>query len=136
MVKSSLYKNEFLNWGGAKKPLIEKTPQYPYYSLPFRGKSEYKERYKNEEENNKKTKQSKSTPKLSKPAKKPQQQQAALLSSAADIKQRQSNALRLSSLSPVNHDYETTNQRQFQPFSVKERPKTAKPKIDVSFSFR
>jgi hypothetical protein len=70
MVKSSLYKNEYLNWGGSKKPLIEKTPQYPYYSLPFRGKSEYKERYKNEEDNNHNNKKSatakhsKSTPKV------------------------------------------------------------------------
>jgi hypothetical protein len=72
MVKSSLYKNEFLNWGGTKKALIEKTPQYPYYSLPFRGKSEYNERFKNEDDNannnyiniNKKIKQSKSTPKV------------------------------------------------------------------------
>lgn len=52
--------------------------------------------------------------------------------SAEQIKQRQQQqALRLSSLSPVIHDYETTNQREFQPFSVKERPKTAKPKINV-----
>lgn len=49
MVKSSLYKNEYLNWGGTQKPLVEKTPQYPFYSLPFRGKSEYKERFKNDE---------------------------------------------------------------------------------------
>jgi len=70
MVKSSLYKNEFLNWGGDKKPLVEKTPQYPYYSLPFRGKSEYKERYNEEEDKKHATKQhSKSTPKIAKPKK-------------------------------------------------------------------
>ena len=78
MIKSSLYKNEFLNWGGTQKPLVEKTPQYPYYSLPFRGKSEYNERFKNEEDNNKKIKQSKSTPKVQ--AQKPKKQQTVIAS--------------------------------------------------------
>lgn len=72
MVKSSLYKNEFLNWGGDKKPLVEKTPQYPYYSLPFRGKSEYKERFKDEEDKKAASTKnhSKSTPKLAQKPKK------------------------------------------------------------------
>lgn len=53
MVKASLYKNEFQNWGGPQKALVEKTPQYPYYSLPFRGQSEYKKRYNEEGEDKK-----------------------------------------------------------------------------------
>jgi hypothetical protein len=31
----------------------------------------------------------------------------------------------------MRFEAETTNQREFQPFVVKQRPKTAKPKIDV-----
>lgn len=50
MIKNSLYSNEYPNWGQAPKALIEKQPQYPYYSLPFRGKSEYRENYKPDEE--------------------------------------------------------------------------------------
>jgi|LauGreDrversion4_2_1035121.scaffolds.fasta_scaffold338782_1 hypothetical protein len=69
MVKSSLYKNEFPNWGGEKKPLVEKTPQYPYYSLPFRGNSEYNMRF-NDQDDKKATKNnSKSTQKIAKPKK-------------------------------------------------------------------
>jgi hypothetical protein len=43
MIRESLYANEYPSWGEAPKALIEKQPQYPYYSLPFRGKSEYRE---------------------------------------------------------------------------------------------
>jgi len=50
MVNHSLYKNQFLDWGAPEKPLVEKTPQYPFYSLPFRGKSEYKQRYQDDED--------------------------------------------------------------------------------------
>lgn len=45
MFNESLYKNEYLNWGPSSKKIVEKTPQYPYYSLPFRGDSEYKKSY-------------------------------------------------------------------------------------------
>ena len=45
MIKQSLYSNEYPSWGQAPKALIEKQPQYPYYSLPFRGKSEYRETF-------------------------------------------------------------------------------------------
>jgi hypothetical protein len=52
MIKESLYANEYPSWGDAPKALIEKQPQYPYYSLPFRGKSEYRENFnKNKDEN-------------------------------------------------------------------------------------
>jgi hypothetical protein len=50
MIKKSLYTNEYPNWGQAPKALIEKQPQYPYYSLPFRGKSEYRENFKPEDQ--------------------------------------------------------------------------------------
>jgi hypothetical protein len=49
MIKQSLYSNEYPSWGDAPKALIEKQPQYPYYSLPFRGKSEYRQNFNKEE---------------------------------------------------------------------------------------
>jgi len=48
------------------------------------------------------------------------------------IKQRQSNDIKLTSFTPIPHNFETTNQKEFQPFQVKARPQTAKPKVDVS----
>ena len=48
------------------------------------------------------------------------------------IKQRQSNDIKFTSFTPVPHNFETTNQKEFQPFQVKARPQTAKPKVDVS----
>ena len=52
------------------------------------------------------------------------------------IKQRQSNDIKLTSFTPVPHNFETTNQKEFQPFQVKARPQTAKPKVDVKLAFR
>jgi hypothetical protein len=146
-----LYKNEFQNWGGVAKPLVEKTPQYPYYSLPFRGQSEYKKKFTedsishaggqlsttNTDANRKRSHtaeklKSSSAGGLAKDRQRPSSAVGVRPSVTAEqIKEMQSVNLRLSSLSPMKFEGETTNQREFLPFKVKERPKTAKPKIDV-----
>lgn len=46
MIQSSSYQNNFPNWkNGKADTFIEKKPQYPVYSLPFRANSSYKETY-------------------------------------------------------------------------------------------
>jgi hypothetical protein len=144
MIKESLYANEYPSWGQAPKALIEKQPQYPFYSLPFRGKSEYRENFnKTKDENNSlassspnyinKTaikentrygkpsndnRDSKST--VSKTSRKsmPVAKSVNLTANqgAEFIKQRQSNDIKLTSVTPVPHNFETTNQKEFQPF--------------------
>ena len=46
IAERSAYKSEYPNWG-ASDHLIEKTPQYPVYSLPFKGQSVYAETFQN-----------------------------------------------------------------------------------------
>ena len=82
MVNQSQYKNQFANWGAADKPLVEKTPQYPFYSLPFRGSSEYKLRYASEDG-------SSETHKKKSRAKRPSTAQATKQVTAEDVKIKQ-----------------------------------------------
>ena len=44
LIDRSAYKSEFPNWG-ASDFLIEKAPQYPVYSLPFKGQSVYAQNF-------------------------------------------------------------------------------------------
>ena len=43
IVQMSSYMASFPNWDNGKKDIFhEKSPQFPYYSLPFQGHSTYK----------------------------------------------------------------------------------------------
>ena len=44
-IDASVYKSQYPNWGAAEA-LVEKTPQYPVYQLPFKGNTLYQENYK------------------------------------------------------------------------------------------
>lgn len=41
------------------------------------------------------------------------------------------NALKINHLQPAPFDYETTNQKTYQPYKIANRPNTAKPQVDV-----
>lgn len=46
VVQMSSYQASFPNWDNGKKDVFhEKHPQYPYYSLPFKGESTYKNNF-------------------------------------------------------------------------------------------
>lgn len=48
--KTSSYAAEFPNWkNGLKDVYHEKHPQFPYYSLPFKGDSSYKKNFTDEQ---------------------------------------------------------------------------------------
>jgi len=50
MILSSSYANNFVNWrNGNRDVYIEKKPQYPVYTLPFKGESGYKESFTKEQ---------------------------------------------------------------------------------------
>ncbi len=50
IANTSSYQAEFPNWQNGKGDIYhEKQPQYPYYSLPFRGDSSYKMNFTEEQ---------------------------------------------------------------------------------------
>lgn len=113
-MKQSHYQAEFPNWQNGKGDIYhERHPQYPYYSLPFKGDSSYKRNFTEEQ-----MKQLKRHQMLVETLGQP-----GLSNSSAS-------QLRVSHYKPQKFEYETTNQTVYKPFKLNGRPQTSKPHVE------
>jgi len=143
----SAYQSEFMNWG-ANEIIHEKEPQYPFYSLPFQGNSNYANTFcggsndgksgkaapfgesKTKNQNNRHNPSSKhgySTGYGNKGG------PGTFGGSYSHTNAHMANSA--SKLRPLlgsndNH-FETTNQRNYKDYQIKHRPQTCKPKVEV-----
>lgn len=102
---TSAYANQYPNWQNGKNDVyIEKHPQFPVYSLPFHGDSSYKKNFTEEQ------------------MKEMRRQQKLLEQREARIE--------VPSYMPQHFQFETTNQKNYKPFQVVQRPQTSKPKVE------
>lgn len=103
---TSSYNAEFPNWNNGKNDVYhEKHPQFPYYSLPFKGASSYT---RNHTDN---------------PMKELKRQQKLL--------QSHTTTLKVDSYQPAYFEFETTNQKNYKPYTISQRPQTTKPKVEA-----
>ncbi|CDW76087.1 UNKNOWN [Stylonychia lemnae] len=103
--QQSSYMAGFPNWNNGHQDVYhEKHPQYPYYSLPFKGSSSYQNSFTEEQ--------------------------------MRQLRKHQEMIASLGKTSSVNHyqphqfDFETTNQSEYKPFRLANRPITQKPVVE------
>ncbi|CDW73089.1 UNKNOWN [Stylonychia lemnae] len=113
-LEGSIYKSQYQNWGKSEQ-LIEKTPQYPVYQLPFKGKSQYQEKFTQQSHRQR----SDSAYDSSRPE-----------SANPQFMARSSSHLKLGAFQPQKFDFETTKQKDYQPFKITQRPQTSKPDVE------
>ena len=112
-MKQSHYQAEFPNWQNGQGDIYhERQPQYPYYSLPFKGDSSYKRNFTEEQ---------------MKQLKRHQMLVESLGQPGAGSTTSQ---LRVSHYKPQKFEFETTNQQVFKPFKLTGRPQTSKPHVE------
>eukprot|EP00347_Sterkiella_histriomuscorum_P023022 403336254 len=110
-IEGSIYKSQYQNWGESNQ-LIEKTPQYPVYQLPFKGQSIYQQNFQSSRDGQ--------SGNNSRPE-----------SAQVNIMARSSSHLKLGGFQPQKLDYETTKQKDYQPFKITQRPQTSKPNVEA-----
>eukprot|EP00347_Sterkiella_histriomuscorum_P011610 403371794 len=107
--QSSSYQSGFPNWNNGHQDVYhEKHPQYPYYSLPFKGQSSYANNFTEEQMR----------------ALRKHQEMVAELG-------KQSSNLKVNHYQPQQFDFETTNQKVYQAFKLTNRPTTSKPVVEA-----
>jgi hypothetical protein len=153
-MKSS-YQSEFQNWG-ANEIIHEKNPQYPYYSLPFKGNTNYARTFCGGSDDGK---TGKGVP-FGMDALKQRQNGTGYDPNTfydsfggkgggsygpgnnfgpgggynftnAHMANSASNLRPLLGTSDVDANFETTNQRNFKSYQIKNRPQTCKPHVEA-----
>ncbi len=135
------YQAEFMNWG-ANEIIHEKEPQYPYYSLPFKGNSNYAQTFCGGSSDGK---GGRGAP-FGKDTIRSQNNKNDGLSHhgystgygggfGGSVHQNAHMGGSATNLKPLlganDNQFETTNQRNFKDYQIKHRPQTCKPKAEA-----
>ena len=101
ILSQSFYQKQFPNWqNGHNDVFHEKHPQYPFYSLPFKGNSNYQQNFTEEQQR-----------KL--------REHNEMLKSIGQGKA----VITMGQYMPLKFESQTTNQKNFQDFKLQARPK-------------
>ena len=103
---SSAYLQQYPDWRNGQNDVYhEKKPQYPVYSLPFKGQSQYQRQHTDN-------------------------QLKELKKQENSLKDKQS-SIKVSSYTQAQFDFETTNQKNYKPYEITSRPKSSKPQVEA-----